>query len=102
MKTCILCKGTLKAHREVSEGHEIRGWKCAKCGETFFPSREMVRWEVLTGRRKGQVRKARTIGKSLVVTLPEKLAREEGIHADDLILFEKDERGLRLRVVHPE
>lgn len=73
MERCALCKGELHPHKEKSEGIEIKGWKCGKCRETFFSASEMLRWEVLTGRRSAMIRKVREIGNSIAVTLPKKL-----------------------------
>jgi hypothetical protein len=102
MEKCVLCGGFLESYKEVSEGVEIKGWKCKKCQETFFPSSEMLRWEVLTGRRSQMARKVRWIGNSMAVTLPKKLVEEEGIHKDDYILFEKTEKGMLMKIVHGE
>ncbi len=102
MERCVLCKGELNPHKEQSEGVEISGWKCAKCEETFFPASQMLRWEVLTGKRSDLARKVRKIGNSIAVTLPKKLVKEIGIHKDDYILFEKTSRGTLLKVVHGE
>ncbi|MCS4540758.1 MAG: AbrB/MazE/SpoVT family DNA-binding domain-containing protein [Euryarchaeota archaeon] len=101
MERCILCKGELEKHKEVNEGVGIKGWKCKKCGETFFPSSEMLKWEVLTGKR-GLVRKVRKIGNSIIVTLPKKLVKEEDIHKDDYILFERTKKGMALKIIHGE
>jgi len=102
MERCVICKGRLKRHVEVSEGVRIRGWKCQKCLETFFTSSEMLRWEVLTGRRKSLARRIRVVGHSKVVTLPEKLVEEEKIHDKDFVLFEKIRDGLLLKIIHTE
>lgn len=102
MERCVLCKGGLEDYKEISEGIEIKGWKCKKCGETFFPSTEMLRWEVLTGKRRDLVRKVREIGNSIIVTLPKKLVKEESIHKDDYILFERTKRGTLMKVIHGE
>lgn len=93
MKKCAICGGKLKEHAEVSDGFPIKGWKCLKCGETFFPSSEMVRWEVLTGRRKN-ARKIGKIGDSLAVRIPRALAKSLGINAGDYAFFEKTKQGL--------
>jgi hypothetical protein len=102
MERCVLCKGFLESYKEVSEGVEIKGWKCKKCHETFFPSSEMLRWEVLTGKRSQMARKVREIGNSVVITLPKKLVKEEGIHKNDYILFERTEKGMLMKVIHSE
>jgi len=102
MKTCIICDGDLSEHSEISEDVEINGWKCEGCGETFFTSSEMLRWEVLTGRRPKNVRKVRKMGNSLMVTLPNELVKDTGIHSDDLALFKKVKEGILIEIVHPE
>ncbi len=102
MERCALCRGELESYKEVSDGVGIRGWRCRACGETFFPSSEMLRWEVLTGRRMDSARKVREIGNSTVVTIPKKLVKEEDIHKDDYILFERTERGTIMRIIHGE
>jgi hypothetical protein len=103
MKKCALCgEEGLEPYKESREGVETKGWKCAACGETFFPSSEMLRWEVLTGRRKAFVRKVRAIGNSIVVTLPDKLVKEKGIHENDFVLFQSDKKGTLLKIIHPD
>ncbi len=102
MKKCIVCEGDLREYSELSEEVEIKGWKCTECGETFFTSSEMLRWEVLTGRRPKEVRKVRKMGNSLMVTLPNELVRDTGIHSDDLALFKKVKDGILIEIVHPE
>ena len=99
MDKCALCKGALKKHSEVSDSIRINGWKCMKCGETFFPSSEILRWEILTGRRKN-VRKIGKIGDSLAVRIPKILAESFGIKEGDYAFFENPKKGiLELRIV---
>lgn len=99
MEKCVICGGMLGKHSEISEGVLIRGWKCKKCGEGFFPSTEMLRWEVLTGRRKKFARKVRCVGTSKVVTLPEEIIAKENIHESDFILFQKIKQGILLKII---
>ena len=79
-----------------------RGKKRAKEIKTYFTSTEMLRWEVLTGRRSKDVRKVRKLGNSLMVTLPHELVKDNGIHSDDLALFRKVKEGILIEIVHPE
>ncbi|MDP6155160.1 MAG: AbrB/MazE/SpoVT family DNA-binding domain-containing protein [Candidatus Thermoplasmatota archaeon] len=102
MKKCIVCDGDISEYSEISEDVEINGWKCNECEETFFTSNEMLRWEVLTGRRPKNVRKVRKMGSSLMVTLPNELVKNTGIHSDDLALFKKVKEGILIEIVHPE
>ena len=100
MNECALCKGKIEKNEEINEGVKIKGWRCKKCGETFFTSTEMLRWEVLTKKRKEKVRKVRKIGNSFVVTLPHSLVKEEKLSTDDSILFEKSKHGLIVKIIH--
>jgi len=70
MERCVICKGKLTDHKEKKDGVEIHGWKCTKCNETYFSSNELLKWEVLSGRRKDNVRKIRKVGNSFTVTFP--------------------------------
>ncbi|HLF05755.1 MAG TPA: hypothetical protein VI893_01030 [Thermoplasmata archaeon] len=92
----------MSRHREEKEGQPLRGWRCARCGEVFFTATELIRWEVLTGRRRRDARRVRKVGGSLMVTLPESIA-EGAIHESDFALFRR-ERGRRLiiDIIHPE
>ncbi len=101
MEKCVVCGGGLEKHAEESDGVRLQGWKCRNCGETFFSSSEMLRWEVLTGRRKPFVRRVRTVGNSKVVTLPEKILQKTRVHDNDLVLFDQTPAGLLLRIFHP-
>ena len=99
MKKCAMCNGTLVSHFEVSESVRIAGFKCKSCGETFWPSSEMLRWEVLTGRRK-TARKVGILGDSLVVRIPKSVAKDV-VREGDYALFEKAKEGFLVKIVHP-
>jgi len=102
MERCVLCKGKLKEHREKKEEIEINGWKCSKCSETYFSSNEILRWEVLSGKRRDNVRKIRRVGNSLSVTFPNIFVKEDEIHDNDLAIFKKTKKGYLLQIIHPE
>ncbi|MBI4214363.1 hypothetical protein HY546_00040 [archaeon] len=98
MKTCAACGGLLARNSEVSKGFPIRGFRCRKCCETFWPASEMLRWEVLTGRRK-TARKIGVLGDSLVVRIPRSIAKDRA-HEGDYALFEPSKEGFLIRIVH--
>lgn len=102
MEKCVLCKGELKDHKEKKDGIKIRGWKCTKCNETYFASNELLKWEVLSGRRKDNVRKIRKIGNSLSVTFPNIFVKADNIHDNDLAIFKKDKKkgGYTIQIIH--
>ncbi len=48
-----LCGGKLEDVAVVRDGIHMLGQKCVKCNEIYFDAEEMLRYEMLTGRRKG-------------------------------------------------
>jgi uncharacterized OB-fold protein len=99
MKKC-LCGGPLAEGFEEREGVKLKGMRCRKCGEIYVPSSELVRFEILTGRRKAQLRKVRRIASSYVITLPTQVMKEDEIHENDYVLFEKTKAGRLIKVIH--
>jgi ribosomal protein L37AE/L43A len=100
MDRCPFCKSRVSRFSERKESVLMHGWKCGKCGESFFPGSEMLRFEILTGRRKDMARKIRTVGNSKIVTIPEKLIAEAKVHSNDIALFQKVKEGILLRIIH--
>ena len=98
---CTACGGRLARHAEPKDGQDIEGTRCVKCGEVLFTFSELLRWEVLTGKRKPDVRRVRRVGGSLVVTIPDRIA-EDLVHERDLALFRKEKGRLVLDIVHVE
>lgn len=48
-----LCGGKLEDVAVVRDGIHLLGQKCVECNEIYFDAEEMLRYEMLTGRRKG-------------------------------------------------
>ncbi len=48
-----LCGGRLEDVAVVRDGIHLLGQKCVKCDEIYFDAEEMLRYEMLTHRRKG-------------------------------------------------
>ncbi|MDI6654598.1 MAG: hypothetical protein ABH874_00510 [Methanobacteriota archaeon] len=48
-----LCGGKLEDVAVVRDGIHLLGQKCVKCNEIYFDAEEMLRYEMLTGKRKG-------------------------------------------------
>jgi len=100
MERCVICKGKLTDHKEKKDGVEIHGWKCTKCNETYFSSNELLKWEVLSGRRKDNVRKIRKVGNSFTVTFPNIFIKNDEIHDNDLAIFKKKKDGYLVQIIH--
>lgn len=66
MKECT-CGGNLIKTSIERNGVRLYGMKCKKCDEIYFPSSEMMRYEILTG-KSSLVRKVKKSGDSIVVT----------------------------------
>ena len=98
---CTGCGGRLQPHEEIKEGSPLRGTRCSRCGEVLFSASELIRWEVVSGKRKGEVRRIRRIGGSLVVTIPDKVVKG-GMREDDYALFRRKGRRLLVEIIHPE
>ena len=100
MERCVICKEKLTDHKEKKDGVEIHGWKCTKCNETYFSSNELLKWEVLSGRRKDNVRKIRKVGNSFTVTFPNIFIKNDEIHDNDLAIFKKKKDGYLVQIIH--
>ena len=100
MEKCVLCKGRLTDHKEKKDGVEIHGWKCTKCSETYFSSKELLKWEVLSGKRKDNVRKIRKVGNSFTVTFPNIFVKNDNIHDNDRAIFKKKKDGYSVQIIH--
>ena len=61
MKTCYKCGTDVKVAKSVKEGVALDCLKCPKCGEEYFTSSELIKFDIKTGKRK-MVRKFGTLG----------------------------------------
>lgn len=94
-----LCGTMTKEFTETKEGVKIYGGKCPKCGEIYWSGGEMLRWEILTGRRKLS-RKVGIVGDSYVIRIPKKIVEESKIKLGDYALFEQAKNGILIKIVH--
>ncbi len=51
MQTCYNCKSKLKNSISIKEGVELNCLRCSGCGEEFFRAGELIKFDVMTGRR---------------------------------------------------
>jgi len=99
LKSCPVCQGRVKKIIEERNGIAIAGYKCEKCDEMFFPSGEIVRYEILSGRRK-PVRKIGKVGNSIVIRIPSNVAKEFGIKKGYIAYFEKKGHEIDIKILH--
>lgn len=99
--TCYLCGAKLKQTKTKIEGVELKCLKCPECGEELYPAGEMLRYEVLTGKR--PARKFFTVGNSVAIRIPANIVKKEKIHpGKDLAVFDVKPKGLLIKIIHTE
>ncbi len=99
MKTCYKCKTNVKVATCVKEGIELNCLQCPKCKEEYFTSSELLKFDILTGRRK-LVRKFGALGNSVVMRLPPQVLKDYKIKPGDYALFEETSEGILVKPVH--
>ncbi|MBI4018094.1 MAG: hypothetical protein HY368_00620 [Candidatus Aenigmarchaeota archaeon] len=80
------------------KGIVLNGYKCSKCNEIFFPSDEVFKYEILSGKRK-MARKIGKVGHSIVIRIPNTIAKELGIGKGDVAYFEKRGNEIKIRII---
>ena len=96
MKKCV-CGGKFIETTIERSGIKLNGMRCSKCGEVYFPSSEMMRYEILTG-KSSLVRKVRKSGDSIIVTVPKQIVEKFNVHEDDMVYFESGESNKELTI----
>ena len=99
MKKCYKCGTAVKSRTCVKEGVRLHCMRCPKCGEEYFTSSELLKFDILTGRRK-LVRKFGVLGESIIVRVPDKILQEYKIKPGDYGVFEKRREGILIKPVH--
>jgi hypothetical protein len=95
---CYACNGPVVAHTSVKEEVTLHGQRCAKCGEVFYRSSEILKFEALTGRTK-RYRKFGRLGASTIIRFPDDVLEKFHIKEGDLGLFEIRKEGILIRPV---
>jgi hypothetical protein len=101
MKSCYKCGTDVKVGKCVKEGISLDCLKCPKCGEEYFTSSELIKFDIKTGRRQ-LVRKFGVLGDSMVMRFPTKVTKEYGIKPGDYGVFEKRPDGILIKPIHAE
>ena len=98
MKTCYKCGTDVKVAKCIKEGIELDCLKCSKCGEEYFTSSELIKFDIKTGRRE-MIRKFGTLGDSTVMRFPTKVLKDFNIKPGDYGVFEKRPDGILIKPV---
>ncbi|MBS3098417.1 AbrB/MazE/SpoVT family DNA-binding domain-containing protein [Candidatus Woesearchaeota archaeon] len=99
MKTCYKCKTNVKEATVVKDGIKLKCLKCPKCGEEYFTSSELIRYDILTGKRR-LVRKFGTLGVSQIIRVPDKVIKDFKIKPGDYGIFEERPDGILIKPLH--
>lgn len=96
MKTCYKCNVELENTTTLMGGVRLKCQKCPKCGEEYFTSSELMRYDILKGNRT-MIRKFGTLGQSTVLRIPEKVISELKIKTGDYAHFEIRPEGILIK-----
>lgn len=99
MKTCYKCNTEVNITKCVREGVTLNCLKCPKCGEEYFTSSELIKFDIKTGRRK-LVRKFGALGDSTVMRFPSDLVKSYKIKPGDYGVFEERPDGILIKPIH--
>ena len=99
MKACYKCGTDVKISKCIKEGIALGCLKCPKCGEEYFTSSELTRFDILTGKRK-LVRKFGVLGDSTIMRFPNAVLKDFKIKPGDYGVFEKKPEGILIKPVH--
>lgn len=99
MKTCYKCGTNVQTAKCVKEGITLECLKCPKCGEEYFTSSELIKFDIKTGRRKF-VRKFGVLGDSMVMRFPTRVVKDFNIKPGDYGVFEKRPDGILIKPIH--
>lgn len=98
METCYRCNTAVKISKSIKEGIELNSLKCPRCGEEYFTSSELTKFDILTGRRK-MVRKFGILGDSTVMRFPPNIVKHYGIKPGDFGIFEEVPAGILIKPI---
>ena len=98
MKTCYKCNTDVKISTTIKEDIKLNCLKCPKCGEEYFTSSELTKFDILTGKRK-MVRKFGVLGDSTIMRFPTKVLEDYKIKPGDYGLFEERPDGILIKPI---
>lgn len=98
MKQCYNCKVDLHWSTFTRDGVSMKCLACSKCKENYFTSSELIRFDILTGRRP-LTRKFGVLGNSTIMRIPPKIIKDYKIEPGDYGVFEERPDGILVRLV---
>ena len=101
MKTCYKCGSNVKSAKCIKEGVTLNCMRCPKCGEEYFTSSELLKFDIKTGKRK-LIRKFGILGDSTTIRLPSQIIKEHNIKPGDYGIFENKPDGIFIKPVHAD
>jgi CRISPR/Cas system-associated protein Cas10 (large subunit of type III CRISPR-Cas system) len=101
MKTCYKCGTKVKLAKCKKEGIALNCMRCPKCGEEYFTSSELLKFDIKTGKRK-LIRKFGILGDSTTIRLPPQIIKEHNIKPGDYGVFENKPEGILIKPVHAD
>lgn len=99
METCYKCKTNVKIDKCVKEGITLNCLKCPKCGEEYFTSSELIKFDILTGKRE-LIRKFGVLGDSIIMRFPIKILKDFKIKPGDYGVFEEKPEGILIKHIN--
>ena len=99
MKTCYKCKSDVKISKCEKEGIKLNCMKCPQCGEEYFTSSELIKFDILTGKRK-LVRKFGVLGDSTIMRFPISVLKDYKIKPGDYGIFEERPEGILIKPIN--
>ena len=99
MKTCYKCGSNVKSSKCIKDGISLDCMRCSDCGEEYFTSSELIKHDILTGKRK-LIRKFGILGDSTILRLPSEVLKNYKIKPGDYGVFEERPDGFLIKPVH--
>jgi len=96
METCYKCKSKVKLAKTIKDEVELECVKCENCGEEYFTSSELIKYDILTGKRK-ITRKFGVLGKSVIMRFPTKIMKRFKVKPGDYGVIEEKTEGILIR-----
>ncbi len=80
------CGGMARRSAVKYKDYEVRGWVCKKCKKEYVHPEDSLKISKLEALKKTGVKvKIRTVGQSLVITLPKELAELYGLEKGEIV-----------------
>lgn len=98
MKTCYRCGTGVKAATVQKEGVLLECMRCPDCGEEYFTSSELLKFDIKKGNKKS-IRKFGSLGDSTIMRFPPEILKQYKIMPGDYGLLEKRTDGILIRPI---